>query len=180
MSVLVAAVAGLGALSLFELALILGIVRRLKIQDEQLAQLTGPGAGAPTVDIGRRVGDFEALATDGAALRRESTGLRAIAFFTPDCKACTQQLPQFVGFAAKFGGEAVAVVVADDEAQRWAYNEKLAGVARVVLEPTGGGVATAFAVSSFPALAVTDADGVVLASGNAMRDLAALGEAVGV
>lgn len=180
MAILVAAVAGLGALSVFQLALMLGVVRRLRVQDAQLAMLAQPGAGSPTVDIGRRVGDFEATATDGSLVVRDGGRLRVAAFFTPDCQACAQQLPQFARFAAGFDGEVVAVVVADDEAERWAYTEKLAGVARTVLEPTGGAVATAFEVTSFPAMAVTDADGVVLANGNAVRDLAVLGEAVSV
>ena len=173
MAYLAAAVVGLTALSLFHLALTLGIVRRLRVQDAQLARLND-SSGAPMTPIGRRAGAFEATAVDGSPVTRDGTGRRAVAFFTPDCNACTQQLPLFVEYAAGFAGDVVAVVVADDRAQGWAYHEKLKDVARTVLEPTGGAVAAAFAVTSFPAMAVTDADGVVVVNGNAVRDLAVL------
>src|SRR4051794_30809850 len=137
MAYLVAAVVGLTALSLFQLALTLGVVRRLRAQDAQLARLNETG-GLPMTAIGQRVGAFEATATDGSTVRRDGIGRRTIAFFTPDCKACTQQLPEFVAYAAGFAGDVVAVVVADDSAQGWAYIEKVKDVARTVLEPTDG------------------------------------------
>lgn len=173
---LVIAVAALSAVGVFHLFLTMGIIRRLRAQEAQ----GGRDAAAPTIGIGGRIGAFETTATDGSALGRGGDGRRVTAFFTPDCKACVQQLPQFAAYAAGFAGDVVAVVVADDVAQGLAYNEKLVAVARTVLEPTGGAVATAFGVTSFPAMAVTDADGRVLANGNAVRDLAFLGEAAAV
>jgi hypothetical protein len=179
MTYLVIAVVALGALSLFQLTLTLGVIRKLRVQDAQLAKLNGQDPESATVAIGRRIGDFTATAHDGSLIvGRDSGVMRATAFFTPDCKACSQQLPQFVEFAAAFPGDVVAVVVADDEAQGWAYNEKLVDVARTVIEPTGGVVATAFAVTSFPAMAVTDGDGVVMVNGYAVQDLRIL-EAAG-
>jgi hypothetical protein len=180
MAYLVVAVVVLGAVSVFQLVLTMGIVRRLRAQDAQLARLGEHDTGGATVDVGGRVGVFEVTATDGSTVSRAGDGHRVTAFFSPDCKACTDQLAEFARFAAGFAGEVVAVIVADDVAQGLAYQEKLAGAARIVMEPTGGAVAAAFAVKGFPAMAVTDADGLVLVNGYTVGDLAIVREVAAV
>ena len=161
-------VAALGALSVFHLVLTFGIIRRLRAQEAQVPDRP------PTVEIGQRVGDYAALTTDGSPVGRTGDGRRLTAFFTPDCRACMQQLPLFLDFATGFSGDIVVVVVTDDVALASRYP----GIFRTVVEPPGGVVATAFAVTSFPAMVVTDAAGVVLANGNSVRDLASTSETV--
>jgi hypothetical protein len=167
-----AAVAVLGVLSVFHLVLTMGVIRRLRAQDALLARLKGQDTGSPTVAVGGRIGAFDVTAADGSQVGRAGSGLRLTGFFSPDCQACSEQLPQFVDFAVGFRGDIVAVIVTDDVAQSASYHEKLAGVARTVVEPTGGAVVAAFGVTSFPAMTVTDAEGLVVSTGNAVEDLA--------
>jgi len=95
------------------------------------------------------------------------SGQTLVGAFTPGCGACAERLPDFLVRAEHFpGGRAhVLAVVAGEPAEAANYRDQLAGVARVVVEPASGPLATALDISGFPAFGLLDADGVVVASG---------------
>ena len=172
---LTAAVILVGALCVLDLILSLGIVRRLREQDETLARLTGPRpASQATVPVGRRIGEFTATTFSGAVVSRDGmVGYQLVGFLSPGCRPCEQQLPRFLEYAERFPGHVLAVVVAD-VADADEYTARLAPVADVVVEKDGGTVVRAFAVTGFPAFCLLGADGVVTANGPTMAALPAL------
>ncbi|WP_340383901.1 TlpA disulfide reductase family protein [Streptomyces sp. SS7] len=157
----------LGVLSLFNLVLSLGLIRRLR---EDTAKTAARSAGPPVMHAaGERVGAFRATATDGAmlsdALLRGAPTL--VGAFAQGCPECEERLPLFAEYAAGFQGgpgHVVAVLVGDPDALR----DKIAmlePVARVVLEGKDGAVGSALGVRGYPAFGVLDDQAVVQASG---------------
>ncbi|NBM14645.1 redoxin domain-containing protein [Streptomyces sp. GC420] len=164
MSNLVAAVAAVFLLCLLNLVFALGIVRRLREHSERLAQLDGPGRGAPDHAIlppGAIVGAFGARPNGAGPVTHEDLADGTlVAFFSPTCKPCNEKLP---GFAAALAqrpeerGRVLAVVVGDPAASA-PMVAALEAVALVVQEPDDGPVATAFAIRAFPTCARVSRD----------------------
>jgi hypothetical protein len=162
-NVLLGAVVVLAVLSLVNLLLILGVVRRLRDYD---ARLAGGGLDGPAlmrVEVGARVPDVTTQAVDGQAVRLPAGEPALVGFFSPECDACHERLDDFRRAVAAHRGPAVAVVVRDggDVA---ALSAGLTGVS-VVVEDLGGPVTAAFGVQAFPMFVHLDADGRVLARG---------------
>lgn len=175
MSATTAAVAVLGALSLVNLVLCIGIVRRLREHTAILDARLGDGGGGSVVmhAAGETVGEFAAPTVDGTGVSRATlTGLTAVGVFSPGCGPCQERMPEFIELAAgRDRGQVIAVVVgaAEDSTD---YLARLAPVAQVVREDSGGPVARALGVTGFPSFALIDADGLVLASGTKLGALA--------
>jgi thiol-disulfide isomerase/thioredoxin len=172
------AIAVVGALCVFDLFLSFGVIRRLREQTEALERLGGLGGGSDaTVRVGDRVGDFVARTTAGEAVHRDHPdAVRLVGFFSPGCAPCAERIPQFLAYGGRAGMPLVAVVVVDRgdtaaQAEGASYVTRLDGAAQVVMEGTGGAVATAFGVTSFPALCLIDPQGIVVASGNTIGEL---------
>jgi hypothetical protein len=168
-----------GALCVFDLILSLGVIRRLREQNETLARLSASHSAAAdaTVAVGQRVDDFTATTVAGTAVSRDRLdGDRLIGFFSPGCRPCEQQLPAFLEYAARIPGRVLAVVVSDPQ-RASEYTAKLAPVADVVVEADAGPLARAFGVTGFPALCLVTSDGVVVANGSAMAALPDLARA---
>lgn len=171
MSYLAAGLGLLALLTLFNLVLLLGVVRRLREHSERL---DGTGAGLPVPEgpmmpAGETVGAFTTTTTDGDTVARELLdGETLVGFFSPSCQPCKTQLPRFVAHAKSFAGgrdQVLAVVVigdADEDPEP--YVTALAGVARVVVEPHGGPLYDAFDVNGFPSVALVDAAGTIQAT----------------
>jgi hypothetical protein len=168
---LIALVVLVGAVAVLNLLLTVGVIRRLRQHTENLANLSTMGGPQPSIMIGEgeRAGEFAATTTDGEPVTRDLlSGQTLVGVLTPDCSACRERLPEFVSSAETFpGGRGqVLAVLAGELEQVEEYREQLAPVARVVIEPPmKGAVATALKVEGFPAFAVLDADGTVVASG---------------
>jgi hypothetical protein len=174
---LVAAVVVVTLLTLLNLILTFGVIRRLR---EHTTLLSRPpyllaGDAEPMLPVGATVPQFVATATDGMPVSRgRRSGDTLVGFFSPGCRACDELLADFVGYATSMpGGSANVIAVVEalpgEEAEVVA---RLTPVARVVVERPGtAGLVTAFGVAHFPAVCVLDADGRVSASG---RTLAAL------
>jgi peroxiredoxin len=161
---LTGAVVLLTGISLVHLLLTVGLVRRIREHEVRLAALAADLPDAMTMRVGERVPDFETRATDGEPVRRAGLTEPALfGFFSPQCDACTERVPEFRRAAAAHGGPVVAVVVADG-----GDVETLAtalAFTRVVVEEPGGPVTGAFGVRGFPAFAYVDADGVLRSRG---------------
>lgn len=159
MPYLAVTVAVVGVLCVLNLLLTTGVIRRLREHTELLSTR----GGEPPYEIiaaGERPGEFAATDVDGLPVRRDDVeGSAVVAFFSPDCPACTEGLPGFVEFAGRFPGgrEKVLAVVAgglaDDGSPATdaeALITALRAVTRVVPEEPEGRVAAAFGIGAFP------------------------------
>jgi len=178
MPYLVAAVVLVGLLCLVDLVLTFGVIRRLRQHAELLSRRMDRDERI-LLGAGERVADFAATTFEGEAVSRAGLGGDTlVGFFSPSCAACAERLPDFVDRAARHdGGRArVLAVVVGDASETATQRDLLTPVARVAVEPREGPLATAFAVQGFPAFALVDAAGSVLASGLTVEDLRATGE----
>ena len=166
MPVLASAVVLVGAICLLNLLLTVGVVRRLRVHDQRLAE-TGP-AGRRRLEPGAAIGPFTATATDGHTVSAAALPPRSVVgFFSPACGPCLEQIPRFVDFASGLPGgrEQVLAVVCGPAQDAAPLAGQLEPVARVVVEGTGGALAEAFATMAFPSIFVTDGEGRIRASG---------------
>lgn len=175
MPLLVAWLSLLTVLCLLNLIFTFGVIRRLREHTQQLA--SRPGATSPELMMlgpGEQVDGFTATTTTGLTVSRAGlTGLTLFGFFSPHCRACEERLPSFQSRAAGMpGGRAQVIAVAIGSADATAeLQTQLADVAQVVAEPEQSDLALAFGVRAFPAFALVDPDGTVVASGHDLDEI---------
>lgn len=166
MALLGAAVAVVGALCLLNLLLTFGVVRRLREHTE----LLGRGGGIPDVPVlglmaGERVAAFSAFTRSGELLTGTG-GLRVAGFFSSGCSACPEQVGPFTEYLAdnRVPRDSVLSVVlaADDDLP--SYADRLGDAGRVCVARPDSEVVTAFKVSGFPAFALLDDTGALIAA----------------
>ncbi|WP_018353331.1 TlpA family protein disulfide reductase [Longispora albida] len=177
MMYLAAAVAVVGLVSVLNLFLAFGVIRRLREHTETLTRLSGGGTepGEVMLAAGEQVGEFEAVTADGTPISTGSlTGPVLAGFFSPTCQPCKERVPEFAAYAKSFAGPVLAVAVGRaDEVTELAGQLSAIASHVVVQESDREGIALAFGVHGFPALCVVE-DGRVVASGYQMEDLPAL------
>ncbi|EXG82800.1 hypothetical protein [Cryptosporangium arvum] len=184
MAVLVAAVVVVGAVALANLVFTFGVVRRLREHTELLNRLGEGGlSGRNLLGPGRQAGPYTATAVDGTRVSGDGPDSPTlVGFFSLGCEPCTVKRPLFADAAREHPGgrdRVLAVVVGDDgDGDVSAYLDELTPVSRVVRELPTGELPTAFRVDAYPAFALVDADGTVLASGSAVPDATAIGTQV--
>ncbi|NUW32372.1 TlpA family protein disulfide reductase [Nonomuraea sp. SMC257] len=158
MPYLVAIMVLLGLLCLVNLLLTLGLVRRIKEHTkliDALYEVVGSGglsgvrAGAA---IGEAVGDFDATTVDGDRVTRDGLAEgTVVAFLSPDCAGCREQLPELASWAAGQDRSRVVAVVDGREGDVAHLVTTLSPVARVIVEEaTPPQVAEAFKLQAFP------------------------------
>jgi hypothetical protein len=175
MTLVVVAVAVIGAMSCVNLLLTYGVIRRLRQQDTTASQ---PGLPAlPNVQpaVGQSLPAFAAMSVDGTDVTGEtvSTGPAAIGFFSTSCPPCREELPQFLTAVGYLDRRRIIVVVNDDNADGTvldAFRARADGVCELVVEPTLGPVASTFKVSVFPTMLFVY-DGLVVANEQNARAL---------
>ncbi|MFD4948238.1 TlpA family protein disulfide reductase [Streptomyces sp. NPDC058239] len=159
MPVLIAAVVLVGALCALDLALTLGVIKRLHEHTELLASTRRPAGG---IDVGSEISEFETSTVDGEhllpGLLPEQT---LVAFFSPGCEPCRDKLPKFVEYARHYPGgrTGVLTVVIGDPAQSAGFVSALGPVARVVVEEHDGPLSAAFKAQSYPTVLRVERDG---------------------
>ncbi|MFC4912495.1 peroxiredoxin family protein [Actinomadura gamaensis] len=169
MPFVVAAVVLFGALSVLNLLLTVGILRRMRADAAAGGPRTNPGPGDLfTLKPGSPVGDFSAVTTDGDPVTRE-TAAGVVAFFSANCEGCHVLLPSFVERARTLGRGNVLAVVGGDEPDTVAALEPVARVIRAELD--GGPVAHAFQNTWTPALYLLGEDGRVAGTGARLDEL---------
>jgi hypothetical protein len=140
------------AISLFNLLLILGIVRRmrqmgLRIPAEYLEIESGPQPGMP-------LPDFTARTTGGSQTDSSSfsAGRGLVAFLSVGCAACSEQLPQLRTYIAKERIDAARslVVVNGDPSGESSYAAAASAFAQVVVEEANGPLTKVFDIKAFP------------------------------
>jgi hypothetical protein len=166
------AVAVLAALTLLNLALTLGVVRRLREHTELLARANSPGESffeQMILATGATIGDFAARTTDGAAIERDDLDARTlVGFFSPHCGGCRDRATAFAETAQRLRGgrrSALAVIAAADLEEASDFVRRLDATSQIIVEPDGGPVQSAFKVTGFPAFCVVGEDAVAMASG---------------
>jgi thiol-disulfide isomerase/thioredoxin len=166
--VLIAAVILVGLIGLVNLLFVLGVIRRLREHTEILNSL---GVGQPVIlPPGRTVADYRGITVDGQPVGSDlADSPTLVAFLSPSCEPCRAKLPGFLELAGNQAGgreTVLAVVVGDSDHETAALVTELGRVARVVLEPDGGALQKAFAVTGFPAFALLGSGGEIAASGS--------------
>jgi thiol-disulfide isomerase/thioredoxin len=162
-----AVVAVIGVIAVLNLALTLGVLRRLREGAPVRPERRLPAVGAA-------VADFHTVDVDGRELSlHDLTGPAVVGFFTPGCAPCTALLPEFVATAAEPNRQAIAVIVVDPGEDDTEYRRLLAPAARTVVERPHGTMQRAFGAGTFPTIAVLDAHHTVIASS---FDVAALAD----
>lgn len=190
MTYLVAAVIGLGVLSLVNLGLTVLLARRLREQGERLARQAPPRMPRPMVGPppGTEVPEFRVTTVSGALVSAaDLRGERSlIGFFMPGCAPCHDQVPAFIAFARGLpggpghvlaviadGGRPV-VTVPEHDADQLVEDLTGAEAAQVVRGPSAGAAATALAVTGYPSFLLLDADGRVEAGAHGIAGLGGL------
>lgn len=172
MAVLAALVVLVGMLCLLNLVLSFGVIRRLREHTELLAERDSPVPGLP---VGSQAADFTATTTDGETVSRDLlSDDTLVAFLTPNCGPCREQLPELAKVAANWPGgrDRTLAVVAGDPVAAAAYVELLSPVARVVVEESlDSSAIRAFEVAGYPLFGLVDRDGTILRSTMAAADL---------
>jgi thiol-disulfide isomerase/thioredoxin len=165
MSVLTAAVVVVGILCVLDLLLSFGIIRRLREQNETLRDLRERQTAAQP--------DIMLPAGSRIELSDVDVAGALVGFFSPDCEACKERMPQFMEYATGHRGKVIAVAAGDaDEIADMVV--RLGEVAEVVVEKTGGPLHNAFGTEGYPALCLVGDDSTVVASGWEMSALPAL------
>lgn len=177
MSATAAMVAVLGALSLVNLVLCIGIIRRLREHTEILDARFGDGdsssGSAVMLAAGKTIGEFDTETVHGAVVSRAMlTGTTTVGVFSPGCAPCQESMPAFIEQAAQRDRSQVVAVVVGSPEDAKDYVARLTSVAQVVQEEFGGPVTKALDVTGFPSFALIDADGLVIASGTKLGALA--------
>lgn len=171
MAALTVALIVVGLLSLFNLLLMLGVIRRIREYGAQLAASAGQGLhGPPPVsDLvpGQSPAEFSVRIDEGRELSGPA-GLRVVAFFSPLCSVCPERVPPFIDYVSNHAiarDYVLAVIEHNEGLAAPAYVDKLAAVAQVCSGPDGDTVTQAFKMQGNPAFAVLNSDGVLVAAG---------------
>ncbi|HEU5353251.1 MAG TPA: hypothetical protein VFU65_02260 [Actinocrinis sp.] len=164
---LIALAVVVGAVSLLNLVLVLGVVRRLREHADRISRLS-PEPPNPMLAVAQQAEPFDAVTVEGEHVSRAAlSGLTLVGVFSPNCPACAERLPRFLELAGSYPGgrgRVLAVVVGErDEAGD--QIAALSPVARVVLETMEGSITKALRIRGFPAFGVLDESGTVVSAG---------------
>lgn len=186
MPIVVAVLVVLSTVTLLNLLLTFGVIRKLREHTQELAAVRPP----VTLPVGARVPDFTASTVGGDVVSvdslRASGGL--VVFLAPDCSGCQEQLPSVRSALAEALDTPTAVLVvltrlrpapeperADlERAELVAALEVDGSRAAVVHEPLDGALQSAFQVAAFPAFYLVDSDGRVSGVSNNAAQLPGL------
>jgi thiol-disulfide isomerase/thioredoxin len=159
MPYLIVAVVLVGGLCLLNLLLTVGVIRRLRKQAASVASLPPMEEG---LAVGEKIPEFAATTTDGEPISDELIkGPALIGFFSPSCQPCRELMPRFIDRARRSPAAVLAVVVTDSDSDKQAVAdvERLAEVARVVVEAPHAAIQSAFQVTGYPTIFEIGADG---------------------
>ena len=167
MSVLAAAVVVLTLITLVNLLLVLGVIRRLRTQagPRPAANPFGLADAEPLVlPAGSPLPDLRLPGVDGTPLALRDLADRRVlmAFLSEGCGSCHLELPRIRDLAARAAadGAAVVIVVLTDHGDP-ELEEPFAGLATVTRDAARGPLSREFGITSFPSYLVFDHDALV-------------------
>lgn len=156
------AIVAISIVTILNLILIVGIVRRLREHTDKLA-----GLQLGDIQIAAREGDTVSyeLATDttGTVIGPDLFAFAQWTFFSEDCPACKEGILDYVKEARARGPEIAVIVGTGKAADDMAAQVSAVGVT-TTREAMGGSLQKAFSVAGFPAFVDLD-NGVVQHSG---------------
>ncbi|MBL1082294.1 TlpA family protein disulfide reductase [Streptomyces actinomycinicus] len=177
MAYLTAVVTLFGLMSIVNLILTFGVVRRLRTQEDgSTPAAEGDPFQGSGLTVGEPVGSFSVHDTEGRPVTRDS--LREgmlVAFLSPGCLPCEELLPGVVELARTAGpGQVLAAVVVDgdDGARPDAFVAALSPVATVAVTRLGGELTRAFEIKGLPTAVRIGPEGRVAARGRALLRVA--------
>jgi thiol-disulfide isomerase/thioredoxin len=176
MSLIAALAVLIGLLTLVNLGLTVGVIRRLREHTELLSKRVKAAGAKVMVSAGERTEPFAAITVDRESVSEADLvgAPTLVGAFAYGCASCEERRPAFVEYAKTFPGgrDRVLAVLVGGEDDLTAERAMLEPVARLILqdEPSGE-VTAALGVKGYPAFAVFDSAGVVLASGTEVSDL---------
>jgi hypothetical protein len=174
MWILSAVVVIFGVLTVLNLILTLGVLKRLREQSELLTSSGGNQVADPLLRAGEVPDDFTGTTVDGEPVSRDDvSGARLVAFLSPACSICEGQIPGLLDTARSMvgGRDNVLVVVVGKGEETAAYAEQFRNVAKVVVEPGNGPITRAFQLSGLPAFGLLDLDARVVTSATSIDRL---------
>ena len=164
MTILVAALVLVAAVSLLNLVLVLAMARRLRQYADLFDGLRPADVGGSTKPAGSVVAPFTAVSVDGTQIdERWFVAPTLVAFLSPGCRPCAELLPSVVAATTRW--RTLAVIEPGDEAAEQEYVSVLADAATVLTGEQARAAAAAFGVRGYPAVCVVDANRVVSATG---------------
>jgi thiol-disulfide isomerase/thioredoxin len=141
-------------LSCVNIVLLLGIARRLNRLTSRGADLPAPSLPEFSLpEAGTVVGNFIASTTAGDRISTKDLRERTlVGFFTLGCPPCERFTPAFRSYASTFAGaqDQVLAVIVGGNGDPTTLTQELGDIARVIVEPSGGPVSTAFGIDAFP------------------------------
>lgn len=151
------ALIGLVAITLFNLILLYGVIRRLREHSEKLASVgqSGVSPGKLIKASGESVGNFTAMSVDGTKFDNASLESQAtVGFFLSDCAPCKELMPSFIERAssAKSGPQNFYAVLVGDSWESETFYSALRDSATITLASYEDSVVKAFGVEGFPAV----------------------------
>lgn len=163
---LVAGFTVLCAVCVFNTALLIAVIRRMRVHAELLSDVEERGVPARAHPVGEAVRSFEARDIEGLALSAPSwPGPTLVGFFSPTCSSCRRERKHFRAVAARWpGGRSHVVAVVSGPAAAAAFLAQAGPVARIVVDRQET-VREAFGVRSFPAAFVVTRTGRISWSG---------------
>ena len=168
MTVLSAAVAVVGTVSLLNLILVYGVIRRLRTQTASGTE--ADGSPVPGSHLRTTVEPFTATSVDGGHVSETSLAAGTpVGFFAAGCAPCRDLLPRFVAAVRNLGGDVLAVVADGDGHEE--YVAALSPVATVVAGVDAQTLAEAFGVQGYPTLCRVGAGGAVEELSRDLREL---------
>jgi hypothetical protein len=175
--VLVVLMVPIAILCVLNLALVLAVIRQLRVHTSALAAL-GQRAVEPDSGLapGTPVPPLAATTEDGVELSPDTlgSGEKVLAFVSATCAGCREHLPGFVTAArVAYPPDDVVVVVSGDRPLGDDLVGAARGVAHVLVEPDDGRWTTGFGIRAFPTF-VRVRGGVVAAKGPLVSDVVRL------
>ncbi|MFC4118147.1 TlpA family protein disulfide reductase [Nonomuraea zeae] len=152
-----------GTLCLLNIALTVGVIRRLREHETRMQPPPAPAVSAP---VGAEVNDFTAVSISGKALSKSDTLLETnFLFISADCAPCRDKLPDYLEYLRSARPRTVAVLTPaeGDDTHFTEMRDALSTVADVVVEPYGEPIWKAFAIVGTPAF-ITSRDGRIAAT----------------
>ncbi|MDQ1743225.1 MAG: hypothetical protein QOE23_1564 [Pseudonocardiales bacterium] len=128
---------------------------------------SGPDLASPAPPIRTRTNTAALLDTAELAGRGY-----LLAFLSSGCRGCRENLPLLSDYASRFADPQRLIAVILGERQRGVdLEQRLTGVATIVVEPEAGEIAAAYRITVFPSYVLVSETGAVLATGHSVRDL---------
>ncbi|MET7875933.1 peroxiredoxin family protein [Micromonospora profundi] len=161
----------MSVISLFNLVLGMGIIRRLR---EHTEILSGSGSKEGLTQPEHRIDDIAVATLGGGTFARDTlAGSTLVAFFMPGCAGCKIALPEFISEVGqgRYAGHRVIGVVNGSGEEADALRDQLAALVDTVVPTATRDVIKAFDSSVYPAFYVVDETGTIRQSSTKLAEI---------